>query len=325
MRSRLTTTRDTPAETLLNGVCVDLDELVRLGPASRGLSFRARQPANSVLRGRASSRLRGPGLDFEELRAYQPGDDIRAMDWRVTARARTPYVRVYREEKERPVLVVVDQRSSMFFGSVRDMKSVTAARAAAIVAHRVVDGGDRIGAVIFSDDEVSAFQPQRSHAQLLRILGALKDKNQALLTSRERQRNSAGLADALFQARKLATHDHLVILISDLTDAGDDTRKICTEIRRRNDLVLLWVHDPLEASLPDVGQAVLGDGTMQVQVDTGSSALRARFSEDVAARQERAATLALRYDVPLLPLTTDEDIVMQLRRLLARTTPARRV
>lgn len=307
------------------GVYVTVDELARLAHTARGISFRARQPVASILSGRRASRLRGRGLDFEELRAYQPGDDIRAMDWRATARLREPYVRIYREEKERPVWVVVDQRASMFFGSVREMKSVTAARAAAVVAHRVVDDGDKIGAVVFGDDDFVALSPQRSRRQVDRLLGVLRDFNHALGGDRPAAAELGALDRALERVLRLASHDHLVLLVSDLAGAGgESTRRLATEIRRRHDLVVLWVKDPLEAELPDVGEAALSDGTLQVRVDTSLPAVRDAFARDVVERGERAAHFALRYDVPLLPLTTDEDVVAQMRRLVGRPARSRR-
>src|SRR5690242_20391738 len=109
------------------GVFVELDELVALRSEARGSSFLPRQPVRSLLAGRRASKLRGRGLDFEELRAYVAGDDVRSIDWHVTARTQKPFVRTYKEERDRPVLLVVDQRASMFFGSQRQMKSVAAA------------------------------------------------------------------------------------------------------------------------------------------------------------------------------------------------------
>jgi uncharacterized protein (DUF58 family) len=129
------------------GVYAELDDLVRLRFRARGYSFLPRQPVHSVLAGRHASRLRGRGINFEEIRHYLPGDDIRTMDWRVTARTREPHVRVYTEERDRPVLLVVDQRQSMFFGSRRAMKSVVAAEVAALAAWRVLKAGDRVGAL----------------------------------------------------------------------------------------------------------------------------------------------------------------------------------
>lgn len=308
------------------GVYVNLADLAGLGPTTKGITFHSRQPAFSVLRGRRASRLRGRGIDFEELRAYQAGDDIRSMDWRVTARMRSPFVRVYREEKERPVLLVVDQRASMFFGSVKDMKSVTAARAAAVVAHRVVEADDRIGAVVFGDTGFTALVPQRSRRQLQRIFGVIRDYNHSLGGDAPVAPDLDGLNRALEHVLEISTHDHLVVVVSDLAGSvSEKARQLATRLRRRNDMVVLWVHDPLEAALPNVGEAVLGDGVLQVQVDTSSAATRARFAEDVAARQARASNFALRYDVPLLPLCTDEDVVPQLKRLMGGRTPPQRI
>ena len=132
---------------------VTLDHLRRLEGAARGLSFMPRQPSASVLNGRHASRLRGRGLNFEEMRNYLPGDDIRSIDWKATARTGEPHVRVFTEERDRPALLVVDQRMSMFFGTQLNMKSVTAAEAAAIVGFRILAQGDRVGGIVFDDQQ----------------------------------------------------------------------------------------------------------------------------------------------------------------------------
>ncbi len=119
--------------------------------AARGFNLLPRQPLRSVLAGRHAARIRGRGLDFDELRAYLPGDDVRSIDWKVTARTRKPHTRVYTDERERRVLLVVDQRLAMFFGTRVQMKSVTAAELAALLAWHVVGAGDRVGAVVFDD------------------------------------------------------------------------------------------------------------------------------------------------------------------------------
>src|SRR5215831_5840844 len=149
------------AQTGMPGVYVDLEELIALEYGGRKVSFLPRQPVHSLLSGRFASRMRGRGLNFEEIRDYRPGDDIRSIDWKVTARLRKPHVRVFNEERDRPTLLVVDQRLSMFFGSRRAMKSVTAAEAAAISAWRVLGAGDRVGAIVFNDREIAEFRPRR--------------------------------------------------------------------------------------------------------------------------------------------------------------------
>ena len=146
------------------GVYATLADLVALQYRARGFSFLPRQPIHSLLAGRHASRLRGRGLNFEEIRRYLPGDDIRQIDWKVTVRTRKTHSRVYTEERERSVLLVVDQRITMFFGSVKNMKSVTAAETAALAAWRVLAQKDRVGALVFNDSKVVEIRPQRSRA-----------------------------------------------------------------------------------------------------------------------------------------------------------------
>src|ERR1700741_3419211 len=149
------------------GVYVDLDDLIALEQKGHRVSFLPRQPVHSLLSGRFASRMRGRGLNFEEIRDYRSGDDVRQIDWKVTARLQKPHVRVFNEERDRPALLVVDQRLSMFFGSRLAMKSVTAAQAAAIAAWRILGVGDRVGAVVFNDRDLVEVRPRRSRATVL--------------------------------------------------------------------------------------------------------------------------------------------------------------
>ena len=131
-------------------------ELLRLRQKAQGFHFLPRQPVTSVLSGTHASRLRGRGLDFDEIRAYHPGDDVRNLDWKVTLRVGAPHVRSFTEERDRPALLLVDQRRSMFFGSRERTKSVTAAEAASLAAWRVLAQGDRVGALVFDDKTITA-------------------------------------------------------------------------------------------------------------------------------------------------------------------------
>src|SRR4249919_1021128 len=143
------------------GVYVDLDQLIALEQKGRKVSLLPRQPVQSLLSGRYASRMRGRGLNFEEIRDYRTGDDVRSIDWKVTARLQKPHVRVFNEERDRQGLIVVDQRLSMFFGSRLAMKSVTAAETAAVIAWRVLNVGDRVGGVVFNDSDIIEVRPQR--------------------------------------------------------------------------------------------------------------------------------------------------------------------
>src|SRR5262249_48878455 len=148
--------------------------------------------------------------NFEEIRRYLPGDDIRAMDWPITARTRKPHIRVYTEERDRPTLLVIDQRLSMFFGSQRAMKSVVAAEAAALAAWRALSVGDRVGALVFDDQDIAEITPHRSRRQVMHILRTVVEKNHALRVDAPVQPRPAMLNSVLGHAVRLAKHDYLV-------------------------------------------------------------------------------------------------------------------
>ncbi len=293
------------------GVYVTLPQLVALRSRAVGFSFLPRQPIHSLLAGRHASRLRGRGLNFEEIRRYLPGDDIRRIDWKVTVRTRKTHSRVYTEERERCVLLVVDQRRSMFFGSQRNMKSVTAAEAAALAAWRVLQQKDRVGAIVFNDTEIEEVRPQRSEAGVLRALQLVVKHNRALSTRGVSA--PAILNEALLRAARLATHDFLVCLITDSSGADEETIKTVTRIGAHNDVLVAFVYDPLEAELPDAGPLVISDGLRQMEVDTSDRRLRDDFRDRFASNRAQGRKLLLDRDTPVLPLSAAEGTAEQIR------------
>lgn len=293
----------------------DLDHLVRLQFDARGFSLRTRQPVSSLLSGRHASRLRGRGLTFEELRDYRPGDDIRSMDWRATARLRKPHVRVFSEERERPVLLLVDQRTPMFFGSARTTKAGAAAEVAALGAWKTLNGGDRVGAIIFSDENVTEIRPQRSRSNVLRICHELVAANRRLSANSESGDISSTFNDALRRAINVAKHDHLVVLISDCAGSDDMTRKLASRLTAHNDVLAALVYDPVGASLPVPADALATDGRTQAVV-TATGEFSRRFE---TAFRERIAVLKDRFRalrIPILPICTHEPVPEQIRAAL---------
>ena len=297
-----------------SGVHVTLDELVRLQAQARGFAFLPRQPMHSILAGKHGSKLRGRGLNFEEIRAYLPGDDIRTLDWKVTARLREPHIRVYNEERDRPGLFVVDLRSTMFFGSEREMKSVTAARAAALGAWRVLSQDDRVGAIVFGDDEIREIRPHRSRRTVMGILRTLVDFDGRLPGELDATRIS--LNAALERACRTVLHDGLVAVISDFVDADEDTRRLMTKLAAHNDVMVIHVHDRLERELPAAGRLVISGQEGQLELDTDDPKLRERFAADFARRSERAKRFLMKRAVPVLPLDTSGDVAAQIRARL---------
>ncbi len=295
---------------------VTLAQLRALEGPGRSLSFLPRQPVRSVLNGRHASRLRGRGLNFEELRDYLPGDDIRAIDWKVTARTGTPFVRIMTEERDRPTLIVVDQRMSMFFGSVLNMKSVTAAEAAALAAFRILDQGDRLGGIVFSDDQLAEIRPQRSRAALNRFLTALADANGLLHAGTPALAEPLSLTRVLRTVARMAPRNHLIILFSDFDQIDDETERLVAGISRHNDLILGLVSDPIGHNLPAGLKLIVSDGELQVEVDTADEVRRTRLQEMARGRLARILDWQRRFGVPVLPLSCAEETLPQLRRIL---------
>jgi len=303
-------------ESMSPGVYADLDELIRLQFKVHGFSFLPKQPVQSLLAGRRASRLRGRGLDFEEIRRYIPGDDIRTMDWRVTARIQKPHTRVYTEEKDRPVLLVVDQRLSMFFGSQVAMKSVTAAEVTAMGAWRTLSVGDRVGALVFNDREVREIPPHRSRQRVMQILETVVEMNHALRVDGDIQPDPAMLNRVMEKVLHLAKHDYLVGIISDFNGANDETKGAVTRLAAHNDVIALFIYDPLEAHLPSFGKTIVSQGDLQLEVDTGDGKLRKRFSDQFENGLKTAQDLMLKRGIPVLPIHTVKGVREQFRELL---------
>jgi len=304
-------------------IYVDLKSLAQLEHQARGFSFLPRQPLHSVLSGKHASRLRGRGLNFEELRHYRPGDDIRTMDWKVTNRTGRPHVRTYTEERERTVVLMVDQRQGMFFGSKERMKSVVAAQSAALSAWRVLGAGDRVGAVVFNDERISQVRPHRSERNVLQICHQVCAMNhslhaEALPDPRVR------LNDAIARALRMCAHDALLVLISDMS--GWDGRSL-TLLKRHsvhNDALVALVYDPLEAEFADTRSLVVSDGRLQIEVSATRNDLRTRFNQAYATAFEGLRSSLARYEIPVLQLNTIEPVSRQIRRALGGQAVAHR-
>jgi uncharacterized protein (DUF58 family) len=306
------------------GAYTDLRSLSALEFKARGFSFLPSQPVHSLLAGRRTSRMRGRGLNFEELRAYVMGDDIRTIDWRVTARTRKPFVRVYSEERDRSTLLIVDQRMNMFFGSRVSMKSVVAAEAAALAAWRVIQQGDRVGALIFNDVQIEEIRPHRSRANVLRILGAIERQNQLLNASSKVPAAAGRLNEALKHASQLAKRDHLVIVASDFDGADAATRDLLSHLSQNNMVVAVLTYDPMSVQLPLAGQLVVSDGELQVEIPFGQERVRRNIHEGADRRMRNILSWQKEIRVPVLPVSTAEDVAVQIRHLLGHVAAQQR-
>ncbi len=300
------------------GVHASVADLVALEGAARDFGFLPRQPTNSVLAGRHASRVRGRGLAFVELRQYLPGDDVRTIDWRVTARTGEPFVRVYTEEKDRPALFVVDQRVNMFFGTRRAMKSVAAAEVAALGAWRVLAQGDRVGGFVFTDQHLDEVRPHRSREAVTRLLETVAARNGELRADSTARRAPGQLVAALEAAARVAPHDHLVVIAGDFDGAGDKTRDLLLRIGMHNDVLAVLVYDPFLLDLPPSGELVVSDGELQVELGLGRARTRRALADFAGARGREILAWQKEIGVPVLPLSAAEETAPQIRKLLGQ-------
>ena len=298
------------------GVYVDLEQLIALEQKGRKVSLLPRQPVHSLLSGRYASRMRGRGLNFEEIRDYRSGDDVRSIDWKVTARLQSPHVRVFNEERDRQGLLVVDQRLSMFFGTRRAMKSVTAAEIAAVVAWRILSVGDRVGGIMFNDRSIEEVRPQRSRRIVLQYLTKLAEQNQALGVGRGITRDATMLNRALDRIRRVAPHDATVVIFSDFDGADETTRHAIAALAAHNTVIAVLIHDPSQSELPAAGRMTVTDGELQIALDVAHGSTRQNILDMSKTRLRSVFEWTRDFGVPVLPLSTAEEPVNQLHHLL---------
>jgi len=298
------------------GVYVDLEQLIALEQKGRKVSLLPRQPVHSLLSGRYASRMRGRGLNFEEIRDYRSGDDVRSIDWKVTARLQSPHVRVFNEERDRQGVLVVDQRLSMFFGTRRAMKSVTAAEIAAVVAWRILSVGDRVGGIVFNDRSIEEVRPQRSRRIVLQYLTKLAEQNQALGVGRGITRDATMLNRALDRIRRVAPHDATVVIFSDFDGADETTRHAIAALAAHNTVIAVLIHDPSQSELPAAGRMTVTDGELQIALDVAHGSTRQNILDMSKTRLRSVFEWTRDFGVPVLPLSTAEEPVNQLHHLL---------
>jgi len=208
---------------------------------------------------------------------------------------------------------LVDQRLSMFFGSRWKMKSVVAAEATAAAAWRVLSQGDRVGALVFDDSDLQVVPPHRSEERVAQILKQVIKKNHALNAKSDIQPGPGMLNAALKRVAALARHDCLVCLIGDGSGIDDETRKYVTRLTEHNDVLSVFIYDPLEQSMPEAGRLVFSDGLSQLEFNTGERAMREAFNDDFQQRVNRMRATSRRHAIPLLPVHTAAPVLEQVR------------
>jgi uncharacterized protein (DUF58 family) len=300
------------------GIQVTLTELIRLRFAAQSIDLRAHKKVRSQLLGGHLSSIRGRGMDFDEVRAYQAGDDIRAMDWRVTARTNKAHVKLYHEERERPVLLLADFRPNMFFGTKVAFKSVVAAKAAALLAWATFLNGDRLGGVIFSGQTHVELRPRARGQGVLPFLQSLTDYAQ--LTAADSHVSDSVLSEALLRLRRVARPGSLIFLISDFAGFGQEAKRQLDRLAQHNELIACSVRDPIELDPPPAAMYPVTDGERVMLMDCQSTQNRQAYRQYFAKRYQDLKSVLSSRLIPLIELTTDQDPAQALARIFQQRT-----
>ncbi|WP_273820543.1 MULTISPECIES: DUF58 domain-containing protein [Pseudomonas] len=303
------------------GIRTTLAELIEMRHRVREVRLFSTPSQRSPLIGLHHSKLRGRGVDFDQVRVYQAGDDVRTIDWRVTARTQEPHTKLFHEERERPIFILVEQSRQLFFGSGQMFKSVLAAQAASLIGWAALGHNDRVGGLVYGDNEHYEIKPRRSKQSLLQLLNRLVRVNHSLHTDVAAGQDTLG--QALIRAREVLRPGSLVIVICDERALTDAAERQLSLLSRHCDLLLLPVSDPLDHALPAAGLLRFADRGALLELDTLSPELRQAYRAQGDARAARWELLAQKLRVLLMPLSTQGEMVEQLREYLNPQRPGK--
>lgn len=275
----------------------------------RRVQITARRTVNDLLAGQYRSVFRGQGMEFDEVREYQPGDEIRTIDWNVTARAGTPFIKRYSEERELTVLFVVDISASGIFGSASRSRMEVIVELAAVLMFSALKNNDRVGLMTFADDVKTWFPPRKGKSNVLRLLRELLSVTPV--------KSGTNIDLALKTINTVQRRKAVVFLMSDFL--GLLSRPTLVASHGRHDLVSICIQDPREHKLPPSGLLNLQDAETGrvVQVDAANAKVRKQFADQAAVRQQQLRTLLQKAGVDLLEIDLAESYVTSLQRFFS--------
>ncbi len=297
-----------------------LDDLLELRHQAHTLGLASHHLVNSSFSGVYASVFRGQGLNFEEVREYREGDDIRNMDWKVTARTNEPHLKVYREERERSVILCVDHGPHMHFGTRGTFKYVQATRATALLGWAANGHDDRVGGILFGDADTGPqhFQPTKDRRALWRLLHELAQPAQRAV------RGIDCIDQVLQRADRGAGTGALIFVIADFNRDMAGLERTLGQSCQRHSLVLVPVDDPADRELPSMGRVQFRDASGErVEVDTDDPAGRNAYLERWEKRRGELQRLANRLGIAVIPISTQRDVHLSLRDGLARRSRTR--
>ncbi|HRQ36982.1 MAG TPA: DUF58 domain-containing protein [Chloroflexota bacterium] len=278
----------------------------------RRIELRTRRLVNDSFAGEYHSVFKGRGMEFDEVRPYQPGDEIRTIDWNVTARTGQPYVKRYVEERELTVMLVVDASASENFGSVKRFKRELAAELTAVLAFAATTNNDKVGLLIFTDQVELYIPPRKGRKHILRLIREL--------LAFEPKHSGTNIKLALDSVNRLLKRKAIVFLVSDFIAAPDSYRKELAITNQRHDLIAVDLSDPMEEGIANVGVLAVEDPETGdiVWADTSSKTWQQAFHQRMSKRIAAKDQVFLNASVDRIQVATDEDYTTPLTQFFAQ-------
>lgn len=298
-----------------NGFSLGTKELLAYQAFTHAINLRPSKQASAQLSGGYLSRIKGRGMEFDEARHYQPGDDIRAIDWRVTARTGKTHTKVYREERERPVFLLCDFRSPMYFGTQYVLKSVQCAHLASLIAWSAVSRGDKVGAVVFNNDTHAEIKPMSRKRAVLSLTHALVNMHGRTQTSLQQQQLEHEFEQACLRIRRLAKPGSLVYLLSDFNQLSGSAVQHIGQLKRHCEVQAISLFDPFEMTLPSnipASSITLSDGQHKCELNIGDKAVASSYAEIRNSATCQVSELLTPNVTRLQRISAGESLVAQL-------------
>ena len=293
-----------------DGVKVSLDELIAEQANAFGILPNSSHRIRASSSGSFRSPFKGRGMEFDEIREYKAGDDIRNLDWKVTAKVGKPFTKLFHEERERPIFLLVDMRPSMRFATKVAFKSVIAAKIAAMIVWSAKSAGDKLGGIVVS---ASKYIRLKSHKQRRHMLGFLGAMTEASTDSAPKSGTS--LAKAVSDLRHVTGLGGAVFIISDFYDFNDDVKKQLAMIASHSDLICIYVEDKLEGTAPPSGIYRINDGFgRSLTINTADERWRKEYELSFKQRKAAVKDFCLRTGCLFIPIATDDNLADTLRK-----------
>ena len=278
----------------------------------RRIEIRGRQLVTDSISGAYHSSFKGRGMDFEEVREYSLGDDVRSIDWNVSAKMDKPYIKVFREERELTLFLVIDLSASGIFGSVKQSKRELAAEIASVLAFSATLNNDKVGLLLYADEVEHYLPPKKGRSHILRVIrDILFFKPQGLGTQHR---------VALNYLNRVQKRKAVVFLVSDFQESDAQTFTTLALTNQRHDLISVALSDPRESQLPNVGLITLEDAETgeMIEVDTGSSSIRTKYEKQARRNRDIFNQQMRKKGLDWVEASTDQEYIPALRRLFAR-------